>query len=718
MHVRSIRGKVIALSVMGVALTAIALIGVVLFQRGGINTQNQIAQREVSDELFELAQNETGKIAENVYLMCRAQQEALEQKVRSDLSVARDVLRRTGAVSFSTVEVDWTAVNQFSKSANRIALPKMMVGEVWLDQNQETSAVSPIVDEVKNLVGGTCTIFQRMNTAGDMLRVCTNVEKKDGTRAIGTYIPAVNPDGSPNAVVSTVMNGQTFNGRAFVVDAWYITAYEPIRDASGEIAGVLYVGVKQENTQSLRKGIKDIVVGKTGSVFVTGGSGNQKGVYAIHKQSNLEGQSILSLRDADGNPVGVDIVEKAVQTSMGATDFICYPITANDGTQQKIINAVTYFNEWDWIICASVNEVDYQEARVKVANAMAKVDDSVSSMVVYTVYGALALFILVGIIAAVVAGKIAAPLNGAIQRLGSGADQVSSASQQISASGQSLASGAGEQASSIEESSSALEELAGQSRSNAEMAQDAASKATVAQDAAQEASEAMDQTVGAMREMKQSSDKISGIIKTIEEIAFQTNLLALNAAVEAARAGDHGKGFAVVAGEVRNLAQRAATSAKDTAGLIEENVKQSNHGVDVVTQAAESIASIKESIASVAETLNQVNTASNQQAQGVEQINVAVSQMEIVTQQVAANAEESASAAEELSAQAIELNTIVDELMFIAEGSHDNIKKRQENAPLEANITSHAVQPSRKQKTVSTRPSHEIKTINAEEIKI
>lgn len=162
---------------MGVALTAVALIGVVMLQRGGIKTQNQIAQDEVSAELFALAQNETGKIAENVYLMCRAQQESLEQKVRSDLSVARDVMRRSGAVSFSEEKADWAAVNQFTSEKERISLPKMMVGETWLDQNNEVSLQSPIVDEVKNLVGGTCTIFQRMNASGDMLRVCTNVEK-------------------------------------------------------------------------------------------------------------------------------------------------------------------------------------------------------------------------------------------------------------------------------------------------------------------------------------------------------------------------------------------------------------------------------------------------------------------------------------------------------------------------------------------------------------
>jgi methyl-accepting chemotaxis protein len=129
-----------------------------------------------------------------------------------------------------------------------------------------------VVDDVKELVGGTATIFQRMNRQGNILRVATNVEKLDNTRAIGTYIPAVNPDGIPNPVVSTVMQGKTYRGIAYVVNAWYITAYEPIFDGQGEIVGVLYVGVKQENVESLRQAILKTQVGETGYVYAFGRS--------------------------------------------------------------------------------------------------------------------------------------------------------------------------------------------------------------------------------------------------------------------------------------------------------------------------------------------------------------------------------------------------------------------------------------------------------------
>jgi methyl-accepting chemotaxis protein/methyl-accepting chemotaxis protein-1 (serine sensor receptor) len=179
-----------------------------------------------------------------------------------------------------------------------------------------------------------------------------------------------------------------------------------------------------------------------------------------------------------------------------------------------------------------------------------------------------------------------------------------------------------------------------------------------------------------MREITGSSDKISKIIKVIDEIAFQTNILALNAAVEAARAGEAGMGFAVVADEVRSLAQRSAQAAKDTSALIEESIAKSNEGGTRLERVAAVIRAITESTVKVKTLVDEVNLGSQEQARGIEQISKAIAQMDQVTQSTAASAEEGASASEELSAQAEAMGHAIQKLTILVDGTGDTGVRR------------------------------------------
>ena len=187
-------------------------------------------------------------------------------------------------------------------------------------------------------------------------------------------------------------------------------------------------------------------------------------------------------------------------------------------------------------------------------------------------------------------------LRQAARELTDGSDQIASAAAQVASSSGSLAQGASEQAASLEETSASAEEITSMTRKNAENSKTAAEMMAAVDQHVQEGNHTLGEMVGSMTEINASSEKISKIIKVIDEIAFQTNILALNAAVEAARAGEAGMGFAVVADEVRNLAQRSAQAAKDTAAMIEESIAKSNEGNSKLQRVTDVIRSITEKL--------------------------------------------------------------------------------------------------------------------------
>jgi len=183
------------------------------------------------------------------------------------------------------------------------------------------------------------------------------------------------------------------------------------------------------------------------------------------------------------------------------------------------------------------------------------------------------------------------------------------------------------------------------------------------------AENSMQELVQSMDAIRKASEETSKIIKTIDEIAFQTNLLALNAAVEAARAGEAGAGFAVVASEVRNLAMRAAESAKMTSTLIETTTARVKEGSALVTKTTDAFAELNLNAEKVSGLVAEIAAASQEQARGIDQVGSAITEMDKVVQQTAANAEESASASEELNAQAGQMQAVAETLMRIVNGS-------------------------------------------------
>ncbi|WP_326489727.1 methyl-accepting chemotaxis protein [Paraburkholderia sp. ZP32-5] len=238
-------------------------------------------------------------------------------------------------------------------------------------------------------------------------------------------------------------------------------------------------------------------------------------------------------------------------------------------------------------------------------------------------------------------------------------ESVSVASKEIAAGNVDLSSRTEEQAASLEQTAASMEELTGTVRQNAENARQASTLAANASGIAEEGSGVVQRVVSTMDEIKDSSSKIADIIGIIEGIAFQTNILALNAAVEAARAGEQGRGFAVVAGEVRALAQRSSTAAKEIKALIDTSVSRVLTGADLVDQAGATMQQISVAVTRVTDIMGEIASASDEQSKGIDQVGQAVTQMDEVTQQNAALVEEAAAAAQSLDDQAAKLKAAV-----------------------------------------------------------
>ena len=267
-----------------------------------------------------------------------------------------------------------------------------------------------------------------------------------------------------------------------------------------------------------------------------------------------------------------------------------------------------------------------------------------------------------------------------------GTDTIATASSQIAAGNLDLSSRTEEQASSLEETASSMEELTSTVKQNSDNARQANQLAVMASDIAVKGGNVVSQVVVTMSEINTSSKKIADIIGVIDGIAFQTNILALNAAVEAARAGEQGKGFAVVATEVRNLAQRSASAAKEIKSLIGDSVEKVGVGTKLVDQAGATMTELLESVKRVTDIMSEITAASQEQTSGIEQINQAVSQMDEVTQQNAALVEEAAAASESLHDQAGNLAQVVSIFKLsgnatVADSSRNDAPARSQDRP-------------------------------------
>lgn len=581
-----------------------------------------------------------------------------QEHIASSLAGARAVVKRAGEVGFETSRsITWRTENQFTRETGQVALPLMKIGPTGFTPSRDPAAVAPIVDEIQELYGTSATVFQRMNAAGDMLRVATTVKNVDGTRAIGTYIPSAGADGKPNPVLGKVLKGESYLGRAFVVNAWYMAAYEPLTDRAGSVVGMIYTGLPESQAKEriLDFNKKLSAAGKS-DIFVLHAEGKSQGVFLVSPDKTLQDRSAWDFRDAKGDLYVQEICRHALKMQPGEISQVSYVSIARDGKPpEKTLARYTYFPAWDWVIGVEQSEGDFmglanQIRRVfRISNFVPILLAVVATVVALSIFKRLTAQMTERV------RQVMDALEGSSAKFGQALDEIRSHADSVGASAEQLYRSTAVQATAAEETSATTSSVTETARQNSETAERMRDLSASAETIIHDAKTTLLDVNTAMQSIVDTTDKALTIIDSINEISFATNIVALNASVEAAKAGEAGRTFSFIAAEVRELAQKAAAASQETRIVINNSRAKVHIGTDHVTQLATALLPMDENADQVRKLAVAVTATSQQQAESMQQVLQAIENMQQTSEQSAQAAEQGTRDAGELREQVASL---------------------------------------------------------------
>ncbi len=515
-----------------------------------------------------------------------------------------------------------------------------------------------IVDRAAAAAGGVATLF-----SGDE-RVATNIRRPDGTRATGTRLT------DPAVREAVLAGGRTYRGRAVILDREYLTIYEPVKDASGGVVGIMFAGLPAT----------DLDASKTEALhntLVAGATVTALFVLVCAVLLTLTLRPLTRLAEATRRIAGGDLASAI--PGLGRQDQVGAIASALQGFRDAAADKLRLE------AAATAERRDAEEARARreaeqaaAAAAQAAVVTSVASGLERVASGDLTVRLdqpFAHEYEALRANFNAAlaELRDALHAIAANAQGIRTGTEEISHASDDLSRRTEQQAASLEQTAAALDEITATVRRTAEGARQAQDAVGRTKADAERSGEVVRQAMAAMGGIEQSSGKIGQIIGVIDEIAFQTNLLALNAGVEAARAGDAGRGFAVVASEVRALAQRSAEAAREIKGLIAASAQEVGAGVRLVGETGQALGRMVTEVAGAATVVAEIAAAAGEQATGLAEVNTAVNAMDQVTQQNAAMVEQSTAACHALVQETEELARLTGRFQLGGEAPSSNV---------------------------------------------
>ena len=585
--------------------------------------------RSGTNGLFQLGEEALETVHKSMMNSLRALDRQVKTKLKSDITILNHELNQYGLPYFDTAS---------STNVGDFTIPKMMLGDDWIGAN------TSLVDGITKDTGATATVFQLVDNK--LLRISTSVKKKDGKRATGTFIASDSP------VYQTIMRGETYLGKAFVVDDWYLTAYAPLYGSGKKIIGAMYVGITMLNTE-VRALINDTKMGP-GYFYVYG----EKGEFLIHPSLDAA-TSIYELP-------GIGSLFKAHKD--GLIEY------AWKGSQK--IAHVGYFDDWGIYLGIGMNKEDIVAGLdrklitqsfligaivlglgiflnfilIKIVNGRVSSIAQTAALVgagdyrvKFTVNSKDALGDLSNSLNNMVASSsdVLNDINQSSESLASAATELASIAKQLVSNADDTTIIAEKSAKSADEVSNNMDSVAAaseQSTTNLNMIAAATEEmGNTIQEIAENSARASITTSEAVATTKRSqkgveslgsaADSIGKVTDTITEISEQTNLLALNATIEAARAGEAGKGFAVVANEIKELARETAQATGSIRKAIDEIQNQTGSTVTDISGISTVISDVNEIVQTIVTAVEEQSITTNEIVQNVTQATVGVAEI-------------------------------------------------------------------------------------------